>query len=185
MKLLDWLERFGIGLFFLAALIYVPPAYEEYRRGQAISNYNVRDIFDPRSVSVGNAVQGEPIPIGVERTIYEVFHGTWIVEVREFPTMAAVCTATEALRYTPEATLPEGIDLTWWTNGDPECNNDTLPPGEYVVVTTWIVHNDLPDVPDQSITVVSNPFSIYDKEIIEQRELKDKVKEIQRQLEDS
>ena len=62
--------------------------------------------------------------------------------------------------YRPEATLPEGVDLVWWTGGDDRCWPRDV--GTYIMETCWTVkHPFYGIVPPKTVCRESNTFTIF------------------------
>lgn len=79
---------------------------------------------------------GDTARIEYDRTISREGDMTYSVRVMERGTngMSQYCAMDLGpIHYSPEAELPEMIDLAWWTNG--ECSE--LPAGRAEIWTTW------------------------------------------------
>lgn len=190
----DRFERLALAVIGIGILLWIGPAVEHFQINRAIDNYDVRETMDVRSVGVGDSVFGDPVILAVDREVHQPFHGSYVVEVRTFPHRTIVCTASDSLLYDPDAQMPEPITLLWWAND--ECSGTDLVKGEYIIITSWVVQNDLDYVPDQKITVESNKFTVkgvaadvaataIEKQIImqdEQRALQETVRDLTDQL---
>ena len=110
------------------------------------------------SVRVADGIEGKPVLLHVERTIHRDFTGTWGVSVRSLTNHGSLvaCAASAVSDYRIGADLPEVLTLGWWTNG--RC--ETLPPGTYLVQTTWQIHGS-GILPAKTVQATSNPFVIY------------------------
>lgn len=114
--------------------------------------------FEVTRFSVLDSVQGEIVPIDVERVIHRPFDGTWTVLVRRWEEKGWVveCAAHGGGEYETDALLPAPLTLKWWTNG--ECSGAELKPGRYMLITKWIIHGGF--LPDKSVKVESNIFEV-------------------------
>lgn len=126
--------------------------------------------FDAKAMLVPDAPLGDPVVMAVDREIHRPIHGTWIVTVRkqegcnegvcENPGTGGgwvvYCNAIGESDYTPRASLPDPLDLEWWTDG--QCRLDE--PGRYFITTTWRFYP--PGLPGNRRTrpLVSNAFRI-------------------------
>ena len=110
------------------------------------------------SVRVADGIEGKPVLMHVERTIHRDFTGTWGVSVRSLTDQGSMvaCAASAVSDYRIGADFPEVLTLGWWTNG--RC--ETLPPGTYLVQTTWQIHGS-GILPAKTVQATSNPFVIY------------------------
>jgi hypothetical protein len=113
--------------------------------------------FEVRSVFVHDAVEGSTPLLVVDRTIHREFRGRWIATVmREgeggFYTF---CTARGENDYSPDARLPQPVDLNWWT-WPTVC---ILPAGRYQLRTLWAI--DPVWLPSRELRIATNVFSIY------------------------
>lgn len=178
-------EKISVVAIILAVLIWTPVVVGELRTVRLEQELAFVNFMEVRDVSVGNTVQGQPVILDVDREIKQDFIGSYIVEVRTFPARRTVCIAADRLAYDPDARLPDTITLAWWAN-DGECGGADLSPGDYVIRTTWTIHNDEPKVSDQSLTVESNPFTVFavDAETViqEQQQLQEQVDSLTRSL---
>lgn len=115
--------------------------------------------LEVRSVRVFDAVEGEPIPMVVDRTVHRTFRGSWIVTLRE-TNGSPSCIATGTAVYLAGSPLPAPLTLKWWTH--PNCYPVT--PGTYVAQSCWVV-TGLGLLPDKDAPCVdSNIFRIVPKE---------------------
>lgn len=113
--------------------------------------------FEVRSVYVHDAVEGSTPLLEVDRTIHREFRGRWIATVmREGPDGFHVfCTARGANDYSPDARLPQPLDLNWWT-WPTVC---ILPAGRYQLRTLWTI--DPVWLPARELRIATNLFSIH------------------------
>lgn len=96
-------------------------------------------------------------PMIVERQIRRPFRATWVVTVmREggggFYTF---CTARGENDYLPENTLPEDLNLDWWTWP----HHCSLPAGRYYVNTAWTLYPA--GYPPKEVRIRSNTFAMH------------------------
>lgn len=109
------------------------------------------------NLRVDDAKQGEPIRMYVDRKIQRPFSATWSATVRAVSDGKEhlTCSTSALSDYKPAAKLPAKLSLGWWTNN--KCA--TLPPGAYVLTTTWLIHTGAL-VPDKTLTLTSNIFTV-------------------------
>lgn len=109
------------------------------------------------SLRVDDASAGHPIRMYVDRRIHRPFSATWSATVREVNdgNEYLTCSSSSLSDYRPSAKLPASLTLGWWTNGTCE----TLPPGDYVLTTTWLIHTGSL-VPNKTLSVSSNLFRV-------------------------
>lgn len=115
--------------------------------------------FTVRSIRVGPAHSGEPIPMVVAREIHHAFFGEWHVSVRrwyEGVGMVVFCTASGYSQYRKGVGLPPELTLGWWT--DSACS--TLPEGKYIVSTLWYIDPLFLLVPRKHVQFDSNIFEV-------------------------
>lgn len=162
---------------------------EEKRIAKLQQKYHVDTYMLVTDVAVGDAVFGDPVPMRVDREILRRFFGTYFVEVRSYPEYEIICTAGDSINYKPDSKLPDHLTLAWWAN-DADCSGEDLEPGEYQIITTWIIETDVEEVGNHRIVFESNPFSIRgvapeiaQEAIQEQRTIKQQLEEIQQRLE--
>ena len=109
------------------------------------------------AVRVSDAVEGEPIAMFVQRTIWRDFPADWVAAVRRIDAdgvAIAMCAASGRADYRTTSRLPTRLTLDWWLAGAP-C---PLAPGDYVVTTRWTI--DTPTPFDKVLSVTSNVFTI-------------------------
>lgn len=115
-----------------------------------------RYYFDPQKLVVPNTRPHESVVMLFEREINKNFLGRWSVTVRRFtdhgPTV--VCSAAGQANYKTDSILPDPLTLDWWTEG--ACK--TLPPGDYMISTTWEIYPVL--WPEKQISIDSNIFQV-------------------------
>lgn len=115
------------------------------------------------SVRVLDAYANEPIRMTVDRRIYSNFHGTWAAQVRvqRLDGDELACPPGAGTQYYKRSSvLPQNLTLGWWTEG--KC--ETLPPGHYVVETTWTIEPSAWPLPKKKIHVTSNTFEVRERE---------------------
>lgn len=163
----------------------VQAEYEALLEREDFSNF-----FVVSRVGVGNTVVGEPILMDVDRTIVRPFLGDYSVALREFPGRALVCRAgDESINYDPSNKLPDPLTLHWWAdNGGCSGEKDGYV-GEFVIDTTWTKRNEELGIPNESITVTSNPFTIAplspqqaEDVVTEQKTLQRQIQELQEEV---
>lgn len=115
--------------------------------------------IEVKSVRVLDTYANQPVHLLVDQRIRRDFHGTWLTHVRVQRLNGGdelFCPSAGIGYYKKAEVLPSAVTLGWWTGG--EC--ETLPPGRYVVETTWTVEPDMWPLPPKRIRVVSNPFEV-------------------------
>lgn len=114
--------------------------------------------FKPELVVVQDAPVKTSPKMGFTREIKRPVLMRYSVIVRDVH-LAVVCESPSPLiEYKPDATLPEDLDLDWWTDGD--C--PTLPTGTYIVETCWTATERFWGLlPDRSACVASNTFRVW------------------------
>lgn len=136
-----------------------PEAWYQWNKHKLTNQWQVGNFITVDSVYVADSVEGEPVYLVVEREIFQEFRGTYTVEIRTLVGSTVICTASDTVNYRPDAELPDPLTLAWWAN-DGDCSGRDLPPGDYVLETTWTVHNDVAKVEDQTLITKSNPFHV-------------------------
>ena len=153
--------------------------YEALLRREALSNF-----FVVTRIGVGNTVVGNPIEMDVDRVITQPFLGDYSVALREFPGRALVCRAgDESIKYDPSNKLPEPLTLHWWADNGGCSGPKDGRVGEFVIDTTWTKRNEELGIPNESITVTSNPFTIAPLSPQQAEDVVTEQKTLQRQLE--
>ena len=167
---------------------WVPAVVQEVLHNRLLVQHAPETYLEVNRVSVGNSVSGDPIILSVDRVIHREFKGRWNAEVRTFPQSSVVCVGAGDVLYSTDATLPDPVTLGWWTF-NPNCTGPMLPPGEYVLITTWTIKSPVIGVPDQTVMSESNSFSISAvapetavEAIKNQQVLQQTVRELQMQL---
>lgn len=112
--------------------------------------------FDVRYVRVNDSVAGIPPVMEVDRAIHRDFRADWTATVMRKGAggFSTFCVARGGSDYRPDASLPDDLDLDWWT-WPTKC---VLPPGTYRVKTLWVLH--LPIFPDKEVRSTSNVFEV-------------------------
>ncbi len=116
--------------------------------------------FEVRSVHVFDTFEGFPPKMAVDRTIHRPFQGDWIATVMRQESggrFTTYCPAPGSSDYRPTASLPENLDLNWWT-WPRKCD---LPPGVYRINTLWVLN--LPEDATKYVRVTSNEFKVRAK----------------------
>lgn len=187
--ILDLMERAAVVAIVVGLAVLVPDWWRAAQTQKLLAENEVGTYLTVQRVDVGSSVVGQHVFLDVDRTIHREFRGTYLVEVRRFPSREVVCVAGDSLVYRPDGSLPDIITLEWWAN-DGECSGPDLSVGEYIIVTTWTIHTEIPGVPDRSLTVESNPFEISaidpdaaSRAIQEQGEVLDRVQQLEQQIE--
>ncbi len=139
-------------LLLLLPLAAAPSFVDAYRAVIPASFWmSVRDVH------VSDGYEGRSPKLEVDREIKKSFTASWIAEVhakQENGKFATVCTGNGENLYKPEDSLPQSLDLDWWTYPE-RCN---LGVGTYRVFTVWNVepHN----YPAKRVENTSNTFQI-------------------------
>ena len=128
------------------------------------TGHTVIDIVAPpgmwlevQSVKIRDTTEGVSPTMVVFRTIRKPFYGEWKAEVeRMLPggTFIMICQANGSNNYSPLNTLPENLDLDWWTYPT-KCN---LKVGKYRVETVWRVFPS--GITPREIHYISNVFEV-------------------------
>lgn len=139
--------------------------------------------FDPGDVVVSSSDIDHPPVIFFEREIKRPARISYSIVVRVIGTQSPVCAPTVGpFEYRPDATLPDPIDLVWWTGGDDRCW--PRDPGEYIMETCWTVVSPFwGAVPPKTVCRTSNPFTIAAVAQGEAQQAIDAQRSIQRQIE--
>ena len=116
--------------------------------------------FDPTSVWVIDTQKGQSVYMNVERVVKRDFNGSYTATVRYLSNMAIVCEASGALHYNTKSTLPDPLTLAWWAYGDQRCHGPNLPEGQFILKTCWTVHQPFVVLPEKTVCIDSNPFTI-------------------------
>lgn len=131
--------------------------------GQSVlqSNLPASWWFEPGAVRVEDAVYGECPVLNFDREINRPFRADWTVTVlRRSPSGGWYTFGTYqgSNDYRPDNSLPDDLDLCWWT-WQTELQ---LLPGEYRVNTLWVVMP--PNGGPREIRRTSNAFNVSAKE---------------------
>lgn len=112
--------------------------------------------LDVRAVHIDDSFSGAAPRMSVDRIIHRPFKGDWTATVMRKDSLgfAVYCTANGSADYRPDTSLPEDVNLNWWT-WPTVC---PLPPGTYLVKTLWVLH--LPLFPDKEVRNTSNVFKV-------------------------
>lgn len=115
--------------------------------------------LDVARVHVADGVVGTSPKMIVAREVTRPFRGRWIATVKKAQDEAETspfykeCVAVGEADYRPETVFPPNLDLNWWTF-PVQCE---LPPGTYIVDTSWKFHVMFLE---RTVRVVSNVFVI-------------------------
>lgn len=114
--------------------------------------------LEVRSVRVFDAQAGAPVLMAVDRSIERDFYGDWSVSIRRWDAggWVSYCQARGQANYATDSQLPDPLTLQWWTH--PGCH--PLPPGRYVMRTSWTVHPDMSVLPAKRVQADSNIFEV-------------------------
>lgn len=137
-RALSHATRRAIDLFKI--MLWVPFAIVVFV--QAVKLWNTeanpaQRCFNPREITVENAVVGDPVWLRYDRSVDCHFIGTYRVVVVDphSPDAFAVCDNSETIPYSPRPkTLPLRITLTSFVGE--QCNP---PPGTYQVKAQWVI----------------------------------------------
>ena len=181
-RFLGGIEKIGSLAVVLGLIVWVPTFVETYAAKRDLEEHRPENFLRVHSVSVGNAIEGENVPIRADAEILQDFWATYTVQVRTFPARATVCTASDRVPYHSGGSYPETVTLEWWAD-DGECSGRALIPGEYVIVTSWTIENDHHEIPPQTITVDSNPFVVRPRRATPPPEAMEMQRSLQGQIE--
>lgn len=109
------------------------------------------------SIEVENTTVGTQPEMKVTRIIHRPFYATWVVEVEELRpdgSYTVVCAAPGENNYSPSNSLPDPLNLDWWTFP----KTCTLPAGTYRLETTWRIYPSWIAV--RTLTRLSNVFTV-------------------------
>lgn len=152
--MIRFIDHLLIGVMILIAVVAVIPTALEWR--WSASEQEVRDQFrfedylEVYSVTIEDAVEGEPIHMQVLRDLRRDFSGFYRVTIRSFASNAVVCSTDRvngsylARGVSGEPTkLPDPLTLAWWAHGGgcTEILKQGLPPGSYAVETCHGIYN--------------------------------------------
>ena len=94
--------------------------------------------FEPKSYFIADAAVDEPPSVEFDRVIKRPVAMTYSVVIRKVGSKYAVCDPVRGpFTYSPDAVLPDDMDLVWWTGGDDRCW--PREPGSYFSETCWTV----------------------------------------------
>lgn len=114
--------------------------------------------FEPRTVMVEDG--SSPNSVITERVVHREFQGSYQVVIRSIGDNDPVCDARSGV-FTYGVTSHPILskDMLWWAPGDARCHD--LMPGQYIMETTWTIHNLFWGlVPPKHISVSSNVFTV-------------------------
>lgn len=173
-------------------LVWLPDIirYRQEQRSQAeyealLERESLKNFFVVRNINVGNSTVGDPIMMEVDRVILEPFIGDYNVMLREFPGRALVCRGgDENIPYNPSNQLPDSLTLHWWADNGACSGPKDGYPGDFVIETTWIKHNEDLGIPNESFTITSNPFTITPLSPQQAEDVVTEQKSLQRQIQE-
>lgn len=116
--------------------------------------------FDPGQVYVSDTTPDTPPAISFTREIKRPIKMRYQVVIREMNSRRVVCDADGGpFTYSPDADLPDDLDIVWWSGGDPTCWPQVA--GTYIMETCWTAPNLFFGlVPAKTTCRDSNPFSV-------------------------
>jgi len=115
--------------------------------------------FDPGRVIVGDGMAAHPPEVSFTRKIKRDTRMKYQVVIREVGGAVVCDPASAAFTYRKDATLPDHIDLIWWTGNDARCW--PREPGTYLMETCWTVVSPFWGlVPPKPICRESPPFRV-------------------------
>lgn len=113
--------------------------------------------LDVRSVHVDSVEVGDPITMAIDRVVRSEFTGSRIVTVRRRhgSGFSAHCDGgRHNVDYVIGEPVPPNLTLERWLNAP--C---AMPPGEYIVVTHWVIN--LGKLLHADVSITSNNFTVY------------------------
>lgn len=116
--------------------------------------------FDPDTPIVADTTTEAAPVIGFDRQIKRETRISYTVTMRRTAGLTMLCDPTGGpFTYRPDATLPEVIDLVWWTGGDSRCWPQEA--GTYLMETCWTVVRPFWGlVPPKTVCRTSPPFRV-------------------------
>lgn len=138
-------------------------------RSAAGANVGADEFFVVNSLTIENAVYGEDPIMHVDREIRQPFPGTWFARIAT-STGEWVCGNSGSSPYKPDARLPDVVRLfDFWLFIDANTPNQfcrkgfyPLPPGCYIVDTTWEIQDERVQ-PPRLVDVRSNEFCVTEE----------------------
>lgn len=119
--------------------------------------------YQPVSIQIGDAAEGEDPVVSINRKIKRDFNGRYSVSVwRDPPDGHVACAGSDTLHYRGGLYEPHESPLTQWAD-DPWCARKQ--PGRYYAEACWTVLRPWWGiVPDKTVCAVSNIFTIHPRE---------------------
>lgn len=116
--------------------------------------------FDPGTPYVADSTTEAAPEVGFGRSIKQDVLIRYGVTIRRAEGLTVVCDPqSSAFTYQKDATLPDHIDLVWWTGGDNRCWPREV--GTYIMETCWtVVRPFWGVVPPKTVCRTSPPFRI-------------------------
>jgi hypothetical protein len=115
-----------------------------------------------QSVTIPDALFGQPVAVHVDREIRRPFLGQYTVTVLDVATGQTICTGGARTNYDPERALPPQVTLDWWTDGaEPPCEG-ALYPGEFRLTTCVEILHAVPLVGPRRSCAPSNIFRVVE-----------------------
>lgn len=135
-----------------ASLLFV--GYSAYDRNVK-SSAPATEFFEVKNINIPDFTQGTDPVMAYDRTIKKNFIGTFIVEIHkaEKDVHNAVCSNSATRTYKANEQPPDIVTLDWFV--DRKCG---LPPGQYVVETTWKIEAE--GYPAKEYSALSNVFRV-------------------------
>lgn len=112
--------------------------------------------FVVSNVAVPDFIQGSDPIITYSRDVRLPFIGHWLADIHKAGSESTfpVCSGSGTSRYEPTDAMPDtGVTLSWFM--DKKCD---LPPGKYILDTTWQI--DPEGYPQKTTRFTSNPFTV-------------------------
>lgn len=119
--------------------------------------------YQPISVQIADALEGDDPVVSINRTIKRDFDGRYTVSIwRDPPDGHVACAGSDTLRYRGGLYEPHDAPLTQWAD-DPWCQRLAL--GRYYAEACWTVLRPFWGiVPDKTICAMSNIFTVNPRE---------------------
>lgn len=119
--------------------------------------------YEPGSIQIADAYEGEDPVVSINRTIRRSFDGRYTVSLwRDPPDGHVACAGSDTLRYRGGLYEPHEAPLTQWAD-DEWCAR--LPEGKYYAEVCWTVLRPFFGiVPDKTVCATTNIFSVKPRE---------------------
>lgn len=145
---------------FIGAIMAFMVAFGLWPRVSSVL-WPVTDWYELVSVEVGDAIEGDPVPLRAVRVIHRPFDGSYITTVREVGKSQPICNGGMEVPYKPGSDTILDRDLAYWTEGaKPPCM-DGLFPGEFILTTCVNIDTGDPLMPIKTACADSNVFVIH------------------------